>query len=377
MKIGFLITYFYPFGGGAESNCLALALELAKKGHEVHVFTSDRKDGKTAKKEETYEGIKIHRFRTLFRYKYYFAFYPSILKILSYNLDVLHVHAFGFPQHDLVIMLEKLKGTKLVCTPHGPFMALKNYSKPAQMANYIYMPIIKFINSLYDKIIEVNPYQYSWMKYAGVDKKQVAFVPNGISKEAFRKVEIDKYVKKYNLNGKFVISYLGRIQEYKGLDQIIKIMPELLKKNKDIIFLAIGKDAGDSERLKKIAEKLNLKNVIFTGEVSEEEKLALLTISEIFAFPSEWEAFGISLLEAMARGNAVISSGTEGGKFLVDKNAGFVYKFNNLSDLRKKTLMLITNSKLREKMQQNNIKKAKLFLWSIVVKDLEKMYKEI
>ena len=131
MKIGFLITYFYPFEGGAESNCYSAARELVKLGHEVHIFTSDRKDGKIAeKKHETIEGINIHRFRTWFRYKYYIALYPSILKILDYDLDILHVHGFGFFQQDIIVLLEKLKGTKLVCIPHGPFMALKEYNLP-------------------------------------------------------------------------------------------------------------------------------------------------------------------------------------------------------------------------------------------------------
>jgi len=49
MKIGFLIEYFYPVRGGAENNCFYIARELAKS-HEVHVFTSDRKDGKIFKR---------------------------------------------------------------------------------------------------------------------------------------------------------------------------------------------------------------------------------------------------------------------------------------------------------------------------------------
>ena len=82
MKIGFLIEYFYPVSGGAENNCFYLAKELAKK-HEVHVFTSDRKDEKMFKKEELIDGIKIHRYKNWFRYKYYLTFTPGFLDILS------------------------------------------------------------------------------------------------------------------------------------------------------------------------------------------------------------------------------------------------------------------------------------------------------
>ena len=383
MKIGFLITYFYPFTGGAESNCVNLALELVKRGHEIHVFTTDRKDGKILKNlEEDYHGIKIHRYRTWFRYKYYFAFYPSIIKMLRYNLDILHVHTFGIPQQDLVILLEKLKSTKLVCTPHGPFMALNdaNYSRYAIALKKIYMPLIKFVNKRFDKIVMVNPYQYNWMKDFGVSKEQVVFVPNGMVKSTFNKIsreKINKISKKYKLDGKFVISYLGRIQKYKGIDQIIRIMPELLKIKKNLVFVAIGEDAGDLSRLQEIIGKLKLDNIIFTGKISQDEReelLALLDISKIFVFSSEWEAFGIGLIEAMARENAVVSTDTEGSKFLVSKENGFLYKFDDLNELKKCMKILLTNNKLREKMQKENLKKARAFLWEKIAIELEKCY---
>lgn len=383
LKIGFLITYFYPFTGGAESNCINLALELAKRGHEVHIFTTDRKDGKVIENlEEDYKGIKIHRYRTWFRYKYYFAFYPSIINILRYNLDILHVHTFGIPQQDLVILLEKFKATKIVCTPHGPFMALnnENYSRYAVALKKIYMPLIKFVNKRFDKIVMVNPYQYNWMKDFGVSKEQAVFVPNGMTKSTFNKIsreKIKKIIKKYKLNGKFVISYVGRIQKYKGIDQIIKIMPDLLKIKKNIVFVAIGEDAGDLSRLKDIINKLKLENIIFTGKIPQDEKeelFALLDISEIFVFSSEWEAFGIGLIEAMARGNAVVSTDTEGSKFLVSKQNGFLYKFNDLKQLKKCMKILLTNNKLRRKMQKENLKKARAFLWEKIALDLEAVY---
>ena len=287
LKIGFLITYFYPFTGGAESNCINLALELVKRGHEVHIFTTDRKDGKILENlEEEYHGIKIHRYKTWFRYKYYFAFYPSIINILRYNLDILHVHTFGIPQQDLVILLEKLKATKLVCTPHGPFMALNdaNYSKYALALKKIYMPLIKFINKKFDKIVMVNPYQYNWMKDFGVRKEQVVFVPNGMTKSTFNKIsreKINKISKKYKLDGKFVISYVGRIQKYKGIDQIIRIMPDLLKIKKNLVFVAIGEDAGDLSRLQDITKKLKVENIIFTGKIPQDEREELLALLDI------------------------------------------------------------------------------------------------
>jgi len=191
-------------------------------------------------------------------------------------------------------------------------------------------------------------------------------------KDSFKKIDNRNFIKKYNLKNKFVISYLGRIQKYKGLEQVIKIMPKL---NKNVAFLCMGKDAGDLNRLKNLANKLNVNDrIIFTGEISDNEVLAGLNSSKIFILPSEWEAFGISILQAMAQGNAIISTNTEGGRFLVKKENGFLYNYGDLKDLENKIKVLIADKKPLIKISKINKEKAKQFLWNNISKDLEKVY---
>ena len=288
MKIGFLITYFYPVIGGAENHCLALAKELVKMGHEVHVFTSGDKDS-----EEVFSGIRIHRAREIARIKYYLGFYPSIVKkALSQDLDVLHVHGLGFPQHDYLIRKLKKKNSKikLICTPHGPFMALKNYNYVLRLLKSWYVYSVKKTLKLFDFVVAVNPIQQSWMmKDYGIDKERILFIPNGISKEFFKGInnsDVLELKDKRKSANKFIISYAGRIQKYKGLDQVIKVLPEISRYIKNIHFLAIGKDAGDKERLLKLARELNIEEMVsFTGEVNERSYKTLLLSSEIFVFP--------------------------------------------------------------------------------------------
>ena len=137
----------------------------------------------------------------------------------------------------------------------------------------------------------------------------------------------------------------------------------------------MGKDAGDLNRLKNLANRLNVNNrIIFTGEISDNEVLAGLNSSKIFILPSEWEAFGISILQAMAQGNAIISTNTEGGRFLVKKENGFLYNYDDLKDLENKVKVLIADKKVLIKISKINKEKAKQFLWTNISKDLEKAY---
>ncbi len=382
MKIAFISTYFYPFTGGAESNCFYLAKELAKS-HEIHVFTSDRKNSHIIEKnDEIIENIKIHRCETLFRYKYYFCFYPSLLnKLLKGDFDIIHTHSLGFVWHDLVLILKKIKNpkTKLVITPHGPFMTLKHYPLWQKLIKFKVKTFEKIINRIYNLVIQVNPYQSTWLtKEYNFKKDKIKYLPNGIDREIFKEKNAKQFIKKYNLNNKFIISYIGRFHEYKGIQDVIKVLPNLIKKKKNLMFLIMGYDAGYLNDLKLLINHLKLNNYVKIIEnISEEEKLQALKTSEVYLLPSEWEAFGITILEAMAKKNAIISTNTEGGKFLVDKYSGLLYNFHDLKNLKEALEILISNNILRSKMQNYNIKIAKEFTWDKISKDLEKEYSRL
>lgn len=382
MRIGIITTYFCPFAGGAENNTYYLAKELSKN-HEVHIFTSDRKNSHIIKKKEEKIGnINIHRSKTLFRYRYYFAFYPKLVtNLLKYNLDIIHVHSLGFVWHDVCMLIKKLLSlkTKFIITPHGPFMTLKNYPVWQKIIRKIVTSWIKITNKIYNKVIQVNPYQYSWLiKEYKFNKNKISYVPNGVDNSVFQKSNASEFIKKYNLKNKFVISYIGRLMEYKGVQDVLKALPNIIKNKDNIIFIIIGQDAGYYKELKNLASKLGIeKNIRFILDADDKEKFEALEVSEIFVLPSEWEAFGIVLLEAMAKENAIISTKTEGGKFLIKERNGLLYDFNDTKTLENNLRTLMANSKLRRLMQKNNLQKAKEFTWDKIALDLEKIYKEI
>ncbi len=377
MKIGFLLSSFYPATGGREVITFNQARELAKMSHEVHIFTTLKDNWK---KEELVEGLHIHRTKTYFQYKYYLEFNPGwIRNVMKHKLDILHIQSFGFIMADIAVLLKKaFSKTKILNTPHGPFMALQKYPWWQEILKVFYTIFEYPVNMLYDDVVQVNPEQWKWMTKVGVRKKRIKFIPNSIPKEVFNKVDVEAFKKKYNLQNKLVISYLGRIQKYKGLDQVVKVLPDLVKANPNICFLAMGKDSGDMERLKKLAKDLDVsKNIVFAS-VNDEERLAGLDVSEIFVLPSEWEAFGIVIIEAMARHNAVISTTTEGGNFLIEEGKnGYLYDYKDTNHLRKHLLKLIKDDKLRHKMMETNYSYSKEFSTEKIAKQLEALYKKV
>lgn len=376
MKIAFVTIYFPPIAGGEGNNVYYLARELAKK-HEVHVFTLDRKKDIKLKKEEKRENIHIHRFSPKFHFGYHFVLVPSLVnKVIKNKFDIIHFHSFGVLFQDSIIRKIKDKKTVLINTPaHPSFSFQYNWFKRAIIG--LVKNFEKYvINPKYDKIIAISENQEKWMQEWNIKKEKIELVPCGITEEQFIKTNKEKVKDRLKLKNKKIIGYLGRIQEYKGVWQIVEILPELKKQIKDIKVLLIGEDIDYKQKLIEKAKRLGVEdNILFFGRVNEKEKRELLSILDLFILPSKIEGFGIVMLEAMAQKVPIISTKTDGGNFLIeeDKN-GFLYGFGDKERLLKKTLEILQNKKLSKQIGENNFHKAKDFLWKNQGKKLEKIY---
>ena len=108
------------------------------------------------------------------------------------------------------------------------------------------------------------------------------------------------------------------------------------------------------KKLKLLASKLKLDNVIFLGSVSEEDKNILLKLCYAFIFPSNLrsEAFGISLLEAASVGKPLISSeiGTGTSYVNIHNKTGLVVNPGSVIDLRESMQYLLDNPEVSLRM---------------------------
>lgn len=389
MKIAYLITYFYPLKGGAEDNFYNLAIEAVNNGHEVTVYTSDRKAGKIYKSEQTIEpGIVIKRFNPLLRFRMYFVFYPKMLfAILKDKPDVIHASGFGFVWHDLMLMIIKLfrRKTVLVNTPHGPMVIyentgfiekfIKTFTRTFEMLT---------INKLYSTVIAVNPNQNKWMAEYGIDKNRISFIPNGILDKTLHQIknittdQIDEFRNKHDLNNKLVISNVGRFSYYKGVDHICEALRKV-ENIKKVRLCIVGRDDGFLKQIKKLINQYNLQdNVLIFENSSEEIRNLVLRTSEIFVMASEWEAFGIVFLEALAADNAIITTHTEGSDYLFkDNETARFYNYGDIEALTRLIDELSTNSEERHLLASNAKNISTNFLWHKIGQEYLKILQKL
>jgi phosphatidyl-myo-inositol dimannoside synthase len=155
-------------------------------------------------------------------------------------------------------------------------------------------------------------------RWSGIATERVFVLGNCVDLDRFMPSPRDPaLIARYGLEGCRVVMTLGRLsksERYKGVDEVIDILPSIVKKMSNLRYLIVG-DGDDRGRLEEKANSLGLKkHIIFTGGISEAEKVAHYNLADAFVMPSSGEGFGIVLLEAAACGVPVIGSSIDGSR---------------------------------------------------------------
>ena len=197
----------------------------------------------------------------------------------------------------------------------------------------------------------------------------------GVDTQLFKKNihENKKLRKKLNIrNNSIVISYIGRINKEKGIKSLLNVFSNLLKKNKNLTLLLVGKDEMDIKKI--INNKKIIKKIKIISHSKNIEKF--FQISDIFCLPSEREGFGLSLIEASSCQVPIICSDIYGIRdTMINNVTGYKYKLKNDKKFFQILYLLINNSKLRSKLGiQGRIFVKKKFERKKVINEFSKYF---
>ena len=170
-------------------------------------------------------------------------------------------------------------------------------------------------------------------------------------------VDVKKFIKYREIGQKVIIGTLSRIDfEYKNLDKVV--LAAKIMKDKDMNFaFHIGGDFGEIEKLKKMVSDCDLENnFVFKGFIKDKDRF--FGEIDIFCMPSKNETFGISYIEAMARGVPMIATNNDGAKDIIkDKESGILIDKNNPEQLpfliAGAIEFLIKNPDIKKQITQN------------------------
>jgi len=148
-----------------------------------------------------------------------------------------------------------------------------------------------------------------------------------------------KLLQKYKIpkDSKILIS-LARLSsnEFKGQYQILKALPNILKKIPNLFYIIAG--AGYDQRVDKILldNQFLKKNVILTGAFNEKEKSDYLNLADLYALPSKYDGFLITFIEALSCGVPVLAPNNYGCPYgLRNGKFGYLVDPENISEIEK------------------------------------------
>lgn len=337
------------------------AIELSKKGHEIHVFSSDieKGSGNRANPQESVCGIHIKRFKTK---KSFFTKNVTSFnfrnEFAELNPDVVITHAIH-PHSFKALKYSKKRNIPCYLVTHAPFNVDRNLLLSI-MTGFYYINIKSKLNK-FEKIISITKWEVPHLLNLGIQEERIVYIPNGIPDDFFKE-NITPFT------GKKII-FLGRVAPVKDIETLIKAFKGLNKK----LELEI---TGPIEKGYEKIRDFESKNIKFLEPIYDlKEKIKKLQEADIFILPSKREAMPQSLIEAMALGKIVISSSTEGGKEIIKDNInGLLFGIDNETELAEKIDRIINlNMPEIRNIQKNSRETAERFRWSHLIEKLNKL----
>lgn len=230
----------------------------------------------------------------------------TVLKLLRGRFDLVicgHINLLPFAW-----LASIRSGTPLILLVHGIDVWQPHKSIAVRL-------LLKQVDAIWSVSEITRDRMVMWSK-VGVDRFHI--LPNAVDLNYFGMMPKDvELVARYGLSGRKVMMTLARfasIERYKGVDELLELMPDLLARESALIFLVAG-DGDDRPRLEDKAKALGIAaHVLFIGYVPESEKAAHFRLADVFAMPGRGEGFGIVFLEAMACGIPVIASTLDGSR---------------------------------------------------------------
>lgn len=383
MKILFILDDFPPYKTTSASS---LAFDYAKYylslGHRVSVITSVQEKEKAG--EMKYCGIKIYRLYAKYNIRWQAwlsLFNPQtvfkVKKVLKKEQpDIVHFHhihyylsyhifkyankyakAVFLTAHDVMLfhygkMDEFIdKQSKNVLTEFDYkiswWQLLSRYKKRFNpFRNIIIRHYLKYI----DRIIVVSNSLADALKQNKIENIKV--IHNGLVLDNWQldQSATEKFQKKYNLAGKQVVLFGGRMSALKGGAEIIKAMRLVARKNSGVVLLVVGQDNAYAKYLKKLSR--GEFEIILTGWLDQSELKAVIGVCDVVTTPSIClDTFNLLNAEAMICAKPVVGTCFGGTPEVVkDKETGFIINPLIEKMLADKILYLLENKKIARQM---------------------------
>ena len=175
-----------------------------------------------------------------------------------------------------------------------------------------------------------------------------------------------------------LVVYLGRLKKYKSVDHLLSAFAKIAVDFSRARLIIIGQ-GDDHPRLADSTRKLGIESrVTYTGFVPKEEKVDWLRKAWVVVCPSLKEGWGLTNIEANACGTPVVCADVPGLRDSVSPGrSGLLYPYGQIDQLAVQLRNLLSNSQLRQQLEEGALEWAKSFSWDRSAQEMIKLVEEV
>ncbi len=367
MRILFLVyrDFSNPLAVGGDLYFWELAKGLASQGNYVTVVCSQYLGSKLL---EEIDGVYIVRINGKLNLP------VNVLKRYlgkdKGNFDVVIEEVIGGER--LPFLSSLYAKEPLIAVWHQKNTAIFREQYPFLLSSLLSM-IELLIGRFYRNRLVVTPSEGAREKILtlGFKPENVKVIYDGVGKR-FQKVTP-------SYDRKNIIVCLGKIRKYKRFDHALLAFQKVLELSESPCRLVIAGKISEIDRgylnwLRKLSVNLGIsQHVEFRLNISEDEKIELLSESRLLVQPSPVEGFSIVVAEANCCGTPVVASDGVPRDVVINNFNGLVYPFGKINAMAEKILNLLRDEAAWKRMSLNSKKWSKKFTWKKSVSRLEKI----
>ncbi|MGI8995336.1 MAG: glycosyltransferase family 4 protein [Pyrinomonadaceae bacterium] len=361
MKI-LLVNDYAELIGGAEVMTLALRDELRRRGHDARLFASNAQSTSAASVADYLCFGTTSRFRTLLQTANPWAFWRLRQVLKEFRPDVVHVKMFLTQLSPLILPLLKdvpalyhvvwyrpvcPKGTKMLpdnspCRVRAGAACYREGCLPPRdfIPLMLQMKLWRRWQKVFRRIVANSAATKEQLTAGGIDGAEVVW--NGVPVAARRAP----------LSSTPTIVFAGRLAPEKGVDALVRAFAQVVLCIPGARLLLAG-DGPESARIQELVDELKLStHVALLGHLPAAKMERHFAAAWVQAVPSRWaEPFGVSAVEAMMRGTAVVASASGGlAEIVRDGETGFLVQPDNVDALASALLKILGDRELAEQM---------------------------
>jgi glycosyltransferase involved in cell wall biosynthesis len=314
MKITHVIPYMHPAAGGPPVVVDRLSRELAARGHELNVLTTDlfgRRSRAWAMDDSRPYGLEVFSAAAGNGFGFSVALWREIGTAIR-NSDVVHIHTlWTFPGLAAARACSHSRIPYLVM-PHGmldPHSVGRKWLKKQCYGRLLEWPALRRARGMCYTHPEEE--RLAAMTCRGLPRGYIVELGAESPPDCPRSELRTEFLQGHpELRDRTVVLFLGRLHSKKGLDLLIPAFDLVRRQRPDAHLLLVG--PGEPAYVQSIRDEVSRrrleKAVTFTGILSGRDKWAAMAASDLFVLPSYQENFALTVVDALQSGLPVLVS---------------------------------------------------------------------